>query len=117
MFFDTPRNLTSRTLAYPRETFDAVDVDITFAITFLVINAKVFLVTEVNDGVVRAKAVGINSRIKADFALDNSLQGLGLDVFDNLGINFSVSLVDTEEDMFIFRSATTLAVFVARAEV
>jgi hypothetical protein len=92
-------------------------MDIAFAVTFLVINAKVLLITKMNNRIVGAETIGINSRIKVHFAFDNCLQSLSLNVFDNLGIDFSVSFVDTENDMFIFRSTPALTFFVARAKV
>ncbi len=92
-------------------------MDITFAVIFLVINAKVFLIAQVNNRVIGTETIGINGRIKADTTFDNSLQSLGLDVFDNLGIDTPVTFVDTENDMFVFRATTALAFFMARAKV
>jgi len=102
VFFESPRNLASRTLAYPREAFDAVNMDIAFAVTFLVINPVVFLITKMHNRILRPETIGINSRIKAHFTLDNCLQSLGLDVFDNLSIDTSVTFVDTENARVCF---------------
>ena len=86
----------------PPEAFDAVDMNIACAVTFPVINAKVLLITKMNNRIVGAETIGLNSRIKVHFGSYNCLQSLGLNVFDNLGIDTSVSFVDTESERVYF---------------
>ena len=61
------------------------------------------VISRVNFWIIRAKTLGTNGWIKTDFADYNFLQSLGFHGLDNLDIDTSVSFVDTEDDVFIFR--------------
>ncbi len=61
------------------------------------------VISRVNFWIIRAKTLGTNGWIKTDFADYNFLQSFGFHGLDNLDIDTSVSFVDTEVDVFIFR--------------
>ncbi len=67
--------------------------------------------------IVSTETGGVNSCVEVHFASYNCLQSLGFHVFDDLGINFSVAFIDTENDVFVFCSATTFAFPMARVEI
>ena len=93
-------------------------MNIAFAVTFLVINAKVLLITKMNNRIGGAETIGLNSRIKVHFASYNCLQSLGLNVFDNLGIDTSACVCRYRKRACLFSAPLrALTFFVARAKV
>ncbi len=92
------------------KTFDAIDIWITIGkLVGWVVDPEMLWITQVNQAVVAAPAVGMNNRFNPDASVDNGLQRLFLNIRNNFGEHFSVSFVDAEDDGFAARAATAFA--------
>ena len=100
------------------EAFDAVNMDT--AIGKLVagmIDAKMFLKTDINQSVIAAPFVRMNNNIGGNAAANNGLQSAFLAVGHNLGINPAVAFENAEDDRFARSTATTFATHPSGSEI
>lgn len=100
------------------ETFDSIDANTSDGKNIVrMVDPKMFAVTNVNRSVIAAPTIRMNDRIETDFAANNSLQRFLRCVRDDLGINFSVSFVNSKNDLFTAASATAFASDATSAEI
>ena len=100
------------------KAFDPVNVNIANGENVVrVINSQVLGITDINQAVVTAPAVRMNDRIERDTPANNGLQCFSSRVRHDLGVNFAVSLVNTEDNLFAASPATALASDTPRAEI
>lgn len=76
-----------------------------------------FRITDIDQSVVAAPHVGMNHGFHADTPTNNGLQRFPGTVGNDLGINFTVTFEDAEDDRFTKCSATVFASDTTCAEV
>src|SRR5215213_3780460 len=73
------------------------------------IDSQMLAVTDINQSVITAPAIGMNHAVERNLAANNGLQRFLLHVRHNLGVNLPVAFIDTKDNCFARCSATTLA--------
>ncbi len=100
------------------KTFDAVNMN--GAIGKLIvgmIDAKMFLKTDINQSVITAPFVGMNNNFGSDAAANNGLQHTFLAIRHDLGIDPAAAFENTKDDCFARCSASTLAAYSPSSEI
>lgn len=83
------------------EPFDPVDMAAgSHKFSNSVIDSQMLSITQVDKSIVGAPPVAVNDAIQADFASYDALEGISGHIWNNLGIDFSITLVDAEYDRF-----------------
>jgi hypothetical protein len=65
-----------------------------------VINSQMLRVTQVDKAIVGAPSVAMDDAIQADFASNDALERISGHIRYNLGVDFSIALVDAKHDRF-----------------
>ncbi len=100
------------------ETFYFVDVNIADSKNIVrVIDSQMFGITDIEQSVITAPAVRMNDRIQSNAPANNVLQRFLSRVRNNLSINFTVSLIDAEDDLLAAGSTPALASNAACSEI
>lgn len=75
------------------------------------IDSQVLSITDINQAVIAAPAVGVDDAVKADLSPNNRLQsGLGA-IGDYLGVHAAIALEDAKDDGFAVGSSSPLALY------
>ena len=100
------------------EGFDAVNVAFSVGeFVFMVTNAKVFLIPEVDQAVVSRPGIAMDDAVQANFTTNNTLECLLPRVWNDLRVNVLSPFVDAEDDRFAPSSTPSLAGNVSWPEV
>lgn len=100
------------------EAFDAVDVNIADGKKIVrMIDSQMLAVTDIDQSVVAAPAIGMNHRIQRNASANNGLQRFLLHIRDDLRVNLPVAFVNAEDNLFAAGSATAFAAHATSAEV
>ena len=59
-----------------------------------------------NDSVIGSEAISVDDALQINFAFNYLHQRIFTNIGDNLGIDFTISFVDTEDDGFAERAAS-----------
>ena len=90
------------------EAFNAVDVGlVSNEFVPAVVDPEVLAITDINQAVVAAPAIGIDDTFKADLAPNNLLQRGLRTIGHNLSIDAAIALEDAEDDGFSVGTSTS----------
>ena len=73
------------------------------------IDPEMLRITQINQSVVTAPAVGMNHGFNPDTPANNGLQRVSLDVRNDFGKDFAVAFIDSKDNRFAACSATAFA--------
>lgn len=97
--------LSQPSLRKAPEGFDAVDVSAAIGEGFLLVDAHMLVVANINQSIIPRPAIGAENACRVDPASNDGAQsGLGA-VRDDFGINFSLPLEDAEDRLLAGASA------------
>jgi hypothetical protein len=65
-----------------------------------VMDAKMFVIANIYQSVIASPTIGVNNAFRINFAPYNTLKRLFTSIWNNLGIDFSVSFKDAKNDGF-----------------
>jgi hypothetical protein len=92
------------------EPFDPVDMAAgSYKFTDAMIDSQMLRVAQVDKPVVGAPPIAVNDTIQADFASYDALKSVSRHIWHNLGVDFSIALVDAEHDCFSTRTSSANA--------
>jgi hypothetical protein len=92
------------------EPFDPVDMAAgSYKFTGTVIDSQMLRVAQVDKAIVRTPPIAVDDTIQADFASYDALERVSRHIWHNLGVDFSIALVDAEHDRFSTRTSSANA--------
>jgi len=109
--------LLQTTLGARPETFNAVDVAVVISKLILrVKHTEMLRVTNINQTIVAAPAIGVNYRVERDMTTNHLLQRAFLTIRHDLSIDRAITLEDAEDDSFTTRATPALAPHTTRTD-